>query len=211
MQIISLFLLLPLLLLCSCVEKSQGSKTMGQFDAENQEPPVDTLFASFDDTVLLKRACLPEPSQEFMDWKYDDQLKQFYPETIYGFVTDEIYHYLIMTLDSIETKQVVKTDSVWGPYEWTQNFEGSVKYRHIDYLEVGLGGWLLTSCTDKSEFLRAVDPVIKSIPSPHDGNPNYVWKNDSTLYQPESELVGCHYEIRTDSLGHYSLKWYCGC
>lgn len=176
---------------------------------EEEELPQQQSFEWQQDP---KMECdLPMASEKFMELKADNRLQDYlpYPET--GYIYDEVYHYLYLTLDSIGAKQVLKTDEVWGPIEWGQEFECGVTYFSEQYIEVGAGGKMYTKSKNKSVLLNAIEPVIRFIPCENCYDYNPVWKEDSTRYEPSEAEAGCYYTIENDSLGYLMLSWYCGC
>ena len=154
---------------------------------------------------------LPEPSEAFLNMKAEDPLFMSVTGVQEGYIYDDVYYYLLMTLDSMETKQVLKEDKDWGVVEWAQEFDCGVMYIHEDIPEAGSETRLYTKTKNKTVFLKAIEPVIRFIPCENCYDYNPVWKNDSTTYEPADGGAGCYYSIENDSLGYLMMSWYCGC
>ena len=155
--------------------------------------------------------CLPIPSEKFLRQMENDSLNHMLGRPNNGdFKLDIIYIYLIYHLDSLNEKHVLKEDNFWGPIEWTQAFENGVEYKHIDYVEVGSGGELYTTCKSKSDFLNVIAPLIE-VDEDLEYQVEYRWKSDSTKYEPKEIDAGCFYKIQMNADSCYFVTWYCGC
>ncbi|MFT5821965.1 MAG: hypothetical protein ACI8ZM_003221 [Crocinitomix sp.] len=149
----------------------------------------------------VKSICLPEPNKEFIKLKAEKNNSIC------------VYDYLIMHLDSLEERSIKEVDEFWGAIKWEQHFKGGVFYKFTTYIEIGYGGELYTQCRDKAVFLSVLTKVIeiKDDPNPDVWPNNYIWKNDSTLYESKTELEGCHFAIKINEIGYYFLTWTCAC
>lgn len=206
---------LPLFVLA--IVACDGNESENKKPIITAEPSVDTLIEEEiveekneePDFSPIGNGCIPEPSKEFLQAKANGTLTEDYGLFIGEFPMDEIYMYLILSEDSLGEKVMVKHDTLFGTYEWTQEFEG-ITYTYHGY-QSGGGGELTTTCSDKSQFVKVMDAVIRSVPCENCYNPEMIWRNDSTSYGVGEGEVGCNYDVEKDSYGHYGLKWYCGC
>ncbi|MBD3636364.1 MAG: hypothetical protein HUJ25_03405 [Crocinitomicaceae bacterium] len=163
---------------------------------ELPEPPIEIPRFTVESDY-----CLPYPHERFLTWCETDSLYEVFGKN--GIFYGLIYNYLITHLDSLNTKQVDKTDPDWGILEWNQNFSNGLVFKYIKHPEAGANAELRTSCTIKNrkEFYETLSVLIYS--------EDNVWNEDSTEYSPDG--AGCHYNIELDDDSLYTVSWYCGC
>jgi hypothetical protein len=193
--------IIPLLVLTAC-GGDEIEKTPESYGEIMEYIPPVILPKEKRDTLntRLKSICLPGVSQKFRKLKDEDPYVG-------------VYEYLSLSLDSLVQRKLLLDDEYVGRTEWEQSFKGGVYYKHIVYHEIGNGGVIRTKCRDKSDFVAVLSSVIEleDDPDPNSWKQEYRWKNDSTLYEPKNELVGCHYHVKIDDKGYYFMMWTCAC
>jgi len=162
-----------------------------------------------EDPGLVVPDCLPEPSLTFLEAKQEGNLMEKYAPTSNEFPIDEIYLYFLLSTDSLSEKKMLRKEPEYDLYIWQQEFNGAT-YTYNGY-QSGAGGEITSRCTDRSQFLKVIDAVVKHVPCDDCYNPEMKWYKDSTVYGVGDGEVGCNYYVENDSLGKYRLYWYCGC
>ena len=190
----------PLVVLTACVSSNpEPFEEQGEI-REYQPKLIVPKEPSVESMRRLKSVCLPDVNDEFA------ALKLLNGKGV------GVYEYLILQIDSLAERTILETDSFWGPTKWEQQFKNGVLYKSFIDVEVGFGGELYSKCRDKDAFFSVISKVIeRSSPKLSEWGSEYVWKNDSTLYEPKTELEGCHYYIKMDEKGYYLLTWTCAC
>ncbi len=192
--------IIPLVVLAACAKSNpEPIQEQGVIMEYRSEliVPKEVVRESLD---KLKSVCLPDVNEKFTALKKE------------GSNNVGVYEYLISHLDSLAERTILETDDFWGPTKWEQQFKNGVLFKALIFVEVGFGGELHTKCRDKDAFFSVISKVIeRSSQKLSEWGSEYVWKNDSTLYEPKTELEGCHYYIKMDEKGYYLLTWTCAC
>lgn len=97
--------LFSVLMMFSCqADLTNSAQQYKTINKSQQKRPV--LSKERKETVC----CLPTPTAAFISLLESDSLISYRPDSAYGFVTDEIYFYLVSHLDSVNHKNVLKVD-----------------------------------------------------------------------------------------------------
>ncbi len=193
--------IIPLVLLSACVNSNSEPLEEKGVIMEYVPELILQKESSKKSVNRLKSICLPAINEEFEALKMQNENSA------------NVYEYLVLHLDSLAKRTVLEMDDFWGTTKWVQRFKNGVFYSYSLYVEVGFGGELYTKCRDKEAFFSVISKVIERRDN-QDSNvwgSAYVWKDYSTLYEPKTELEGCHYTIKVDEKEYYFLTWTCGC
>lgn len=200
---------------CSGDMQHEPSGSFEKADLRSESEAYFLMNLRYGDTTLSLNArpnfAIPNPTPEYVSGKQDGSLYLTKPDIGTNMFADDVYLYLLMTLDTLGPKRILAQNRQDSGLEWEQEFTRGITYRFMTYGEVMSGGELHTRSKEKQGFIEKISPVIAPQTCENCLNSAYVWRKDSTLYEPEGEGAGCYYTIKRSAKDFIVMTWQCGC